>query len=97
MFSSGERRASKTEVHPGIAVPLDVRLTVLVGMGGPAGPSVAVKVTPCRVYDSRASHGGTGPIQGGTSQDFNLPQLSQSGPCASNGTTICSARWIIPA
>ncbi len=50
-----------------------------------------VPVTPCRVYDSRPSHGGTGPIQGGTSQAFNLPQLSQSGPCASTGLDLSSA------
>ena len=50
-----------------------------------------VPVTPCRVYDSRPSHGGTGPIQGGTSQDFNLPQLALSGPCASTGLDLSSA------
>ena len=50
-----------------------------------------VPVTPCRVYDSRPSHGGTGAIQGGTSQDFNLPQLSQAGPCASTGLDLSLA------
>jgi uncharacterized repeat protein (TIGR03803 family) len=50
-----------------------------------------VSVTPCRLYDSRPSHGGKGPIQGGTSQDFNLPQLSQSGPCASTGLDLSSS------
>ena len=50
-----------------------------------------VPVTPCRVYDSRPSHGGTGAIPGGTSQDFNLPQLALSGPCASTGLDLSSA------
>ncbi len=44
-----------------------------------------VPVTPCRLLDTRPEHGGSGPIQGGTSQIFNLPQLAQSAnpPCAS--------------
>ena len=50
-----------------------------------------VPVTPCRVYDSRPSHGGTGAIPGGTSQDFNLPQLALSGPCASTGLDLSTA------
>ena len=54
------------------------------------GPVQFVPVTPCRVYDSRPSHGGTGPIPGGTSQDFNLPQLALSGPCASTGLDLSS-------
>ena len=33
-------------------------------------------VTPCRLVDTRKT--GRGPIQGGTSQSFNLPQLAQS-------------------
>jgi uncharacterized repeat protein (TIGR02543 family) len=41
-----------------------------------------VAVTPCRLIDTRLTGG---PIQGGTSQIFNLPQLAQSAspPCAS--------------
>ncbi|MFZ0913075.1 MAG: choice-of-anchor tandem repeat GloVer-containing protein [Candidatus Korobacteraceae bacterium] len=41
-----------------------------------------VPVTPCRLIDTRLTGG---PIQGGTSQIFNLPQLAQSAspPCAS--------------
>ncbi len=44
-----------------------------------------VPVTPCRLVDTRPEHGGSGPIQGGTSRIFNLPQLAQSAspPCAS--------------
>ncbi len=34
-------------MQPEIAVPLEVKLTVPVGMGGPAGPTVAVIVTDC--------------------------------------------------
>ncbi|HZL67135.1 MAG TPA: YncE family protein [Candidatus Limnocylindrales bacterium] len=36
-------------------------------------------VEPCRLVDTRS---GGGPIQGGTSQSFNLPQLAQSQGCA---------------
>jgi uncharacterized repeat protein (TIGR03803 family) len=50
-----------------------------------------VPVMPCRLYDSRPSHGGSGPIQGGTSQDFDLPLLAQSGPCGSTGLDLSSA------
>jgi YVTN family beta-propeller protein len=41
-----------------------------------------VPVTPCRLYDSRPQYGGGGPIQGGTFQTFNLPQMAQSKGCA---------------
>ncbi len=40
-----------------------------------------VPLTPCRVYDTRPSHGGSGSIHGGTAQAFNLPQLSQARSC----------------
>ena len=36
-------------------------------------------VTPCRLVDTRPSNGGGGPIQGGTSQPYNLPSLAESG------------------
>jgi uncharacterized repeat protein (TIGR03803 family) len=38
-----------------------------------------VSVPPCRLVDTRTQSGGGGPIQGGTSQTFNLPQLAQLG------------------
>jgi Putative Ig domain len=43
-----------------------------------------VPVTPCRLADTRPDRGGSGPIQGGQSQTFNLPQLAQTAnpPCA---------------
>jgi uncharacterized repeat protein (TIGR03803 family) len=50
-----------------------------------------VPVTPCRLYDTRPSHGGSGPIQGGTTMPFNLPQLAQAGPCAMTGLDLSSA------
>jgi hypothetical protein len=50
-----------------------------------------VPVTPCRLYDTRPSHGGSGPIQGGTTMPFNLPQLAQSGPCAMTGLDLSTA------
>ncbi len=42
-----------------------------------------VPVTPCRLYDTRPQYGGSGPIQGGTSQAFNLPQLALAKGCES--------------
>src|SRR5664279_1703098 len=44
-----------------------------------------IPITPCRLLDTRSRYGGGGPILGGTSQTFNLPQLAQSAnlPCAS--------------
>ena len=38
-------------------------------------------VTPCRLVDTRTQNGGGGPIQGGTFQNFDLPQLAQSKGC----------------
>ena len=40
-----------------------------------------VAVTPCRLVE-HAQKGGGGPIQGGTFQTFNLPQLAQQMGCA---------------
>ena len=45
-------------------------------------PLQFVPVTPCRLLDTRPQHGGNGPIQGGTAQTFNLPQLAQAKGCA---------------
>ena len=44
-----------------------------------------VPVTPCRLVDTRPDRGGSGPIQGGQTETFNLPQLAQTAnpPCAS--------------
>ena len=33
-----------------------------------------VAITPCRLVDTRPERGGSGPIQGGTSRDFPIPQ-----------------------
>jgi uncharacterized repeat protein (TIGR03803 family) len=41
-----------------------------------------VPVAPCRLVDTRPSNGGSGPIQGGTFEVFNLPQLAQTKGCA---------------
>ena len=41
----------------------------------PGPPPVQfVAVTPCRLVDTRPQYGGNGPIQGGTSQSFPIPQ-----------------------
>jgi uncharacterized repeat protein (TIGR03803 family) len=45
-------------------------------------PVQFVPVTPCRLADTRPQYGGSGPIQGGTSQVFILPQLAQTKGCA---------------
>jgi uncharacterized repeat protein (TIGR03803 family) len=44
-----------------------------------SGTAQFVPVTPCRLVDTRKQDGGGGPIQGGTFQTFNLPQLAESG------------------
>jgi YVTN family beta-propeller protein len=64
-----------------VYVPNQGDNTVSVIAGANAPPLQFVNVTPCRVYDSRPQHGGTGAIPGGTSESFNLPQLSQSRGC----------------
>ena len=38
-------------------------------------PLQFVAVTPCRLVDTRPEYGGNGPIQGGTFQNFTIPQL----------------------
>jgi len=43
-------------------------------------PEQFVPVTPCRLVDTRS--GGGDPIQGGTFETFNLPQLAQTNGCA---------------
>ena len=40
-------------------------------------------MTPCRLVDTRTKSGGSGPIQGGTFETFNLPQLAQKKGCGS--------------
>ncbi len=40
-----------------------------------------VTLTPCRLVDTRTGNGGGGPIQAGTFQTFNLPQLAQAKGC----------------
>ncbi len=46
-------------------------------------PLQFIPITPCRLVDTRPDRSGSGPIQGGTSRIFNLPQLAQSAspPC----------------
>ncbi len=39
-------------------------------------------ITPCRLVDTRYGNGGGGPIPGGTSETFDLPQLAQNKGCA---------------
>ena len=67
-----------------VANYFDDTVSVIAG----ANPSAAqfVTVTPCRLYDTRPQYGGSGPISGGTSRTFNLPQLAQSKGCANLST-----------
>jgi len=56
--------------------------TVSVIAGASAPPLQFVAVPPCRLVDTRQQYGGGGPIQGGTTATFNLPQLAQAAGCA---------------
>jgi YVTN family beta-propeller protein len=40
-----------------------------------------VNVNPCRLVDTRTQNGGSGPIQGGYYETFDLPQLAQAKGC----------------
>jgi YVTN family beta-propeller protein len=53
--------------------------TVSVVAGANAAPEQFIAVTPCRLVDTRTQYGGSGPIQGGTSESFPLPQLGGCG------------------
>ena len=54
--------------------------TVAVVAGASAAALQFIPVTPCRLLDTRKQNGD--PIQGGTSQTLNLPQLAQAAGCA---------------
>ena len=56
--------------------------TVFTLSGPNPTPVQFVPVTPCRLLDTRPQYGGNGPIQGGTFQTFDLPQLAQTKGCA---------------
>ncbi len=58
--------------------------TVAVVAGASAAALQFIPVTPCRLLDTRGKNGG--PIQAGTSQTFNLPQLAQAAGCADLST-----------
>lgn len=64
----------------------DADSTVSVIGNGNSDPVQFVAVTPCRLLDTRTQHGGGGPIQGGSSQTFNLVQLAQTNGCADLST-----------
>ena len=55
--------------------------TVSVFAGANSAPLQFVTTTPCRLVDTRPSHGGSGPIPGGTTESFVLPQ---QGTCGSD-------------
>ncbi len=56
--------------------------------GPPPSPVQFVPVAPCRLLDTRPDKGGNGPIQGRTSQAFNLPQLAQVNGCADLSSAV---------
>ena len=47
---------------------------VSITSGGSSQALQFVTVTPCRLVDTRPQYGGSGPIPGGASQDFPIPQ-----------------------
>jgi len=51
-------------------------------------PLEFVAVAPCRLLDTRPGNGGGGPIQGGTFETFNLPQLAQAKGCADLSSAV---------
>jgi YVTN family beta-propeller protein len=53
--------------------------TVSVLAGANAAPLQFVAMTPCRLVDTRPGEGGSGPIPGGTSESFPLPQQGSCG------------------
>ncbi len=48
--------------------------TMSVIAGANAAPLQFIAVTPCRLVDTRPQNGGNGPIPGGTSESFPIPQ-----------------------
>lgn len=53
--------------------------TISVIAGALAAPLQFVPMSPCRLIDTRISQGGSGPIPGGTSESFPLPQEGSCG------------------
>jgi uncharacterized repeat protein (TIGR03803 family) len=58
-----------------------------------------VAVTPCRLVDTRPQGGGSGPIQGGTFETFDLPGLAQNRGCGnlSSAATYSLNVTLIPS
>jgi len=63
------------EVSSLIFVPNSGDDTTTVIAGNPTAPLQFVPVTPCRLVDTRPQNGGSGPIPGGSSANFAVPQL----------------------
>ena len=78
----GPQSVAVNPVTNRVYVPNYLDATVSVIGGASASPAQFVAVTPCRLVDTRPQFGGSGPISGGTSQTFTLPQLAQSKGCA---------------
>lgn len=64
--------------------------TVSVFAGANAAPLQFVAMTPCRLVDTRPSKGGSGPIPGGTSESFALPQQGTCGSGIPSGAAAYS-------
>jgi YVTN family beta-propeller protein len=64
--------------------------TVSVIAGANAAPLQFVATTPCRLVDTRPSKGGSGPIPGGTSESFVLPQEGTCGSGIPSGAAAYS-------
>ena len=52
--------------------------TVLKDLGSTTNDQVFIPITPCRVVDTRASSGGTGPISAGNERDFYFYNVNPS-------------------
>jgi DNA-binding beta-propeller fold protein YncE len=62
--------------------------TVSVIAGPNAIPAQFVALPPCRLYDSRPAHGGSGPLQGGQTGTGDIRKFSQKEGCGDLSTAI---------
>ncbi len=62
--------------------------TVSVIAGATSVPAQFVAVPPCRLYDSRPAHGGSGPLQGGQTATGDIRGFSQKEGCGDLSTAV---------
>jgi YVTN family beta-propeller protein len=71
-----------------VYVPSYADNNVAVIAGAPSSPAQFVALPPCRLYDSRPAHGGSGPLQGGTTGTGDIRQFSQKAGCGDLSTAV---------